>query len=64
MFCSSLSEVLRLSKTKIVASFTNWNINNIFTVTRKWFLFAHVTVLPLASLNENNEQGIMYPALW
>ena len=28
------------------------------------FLYAHVIVLPLVSLNENDEQGIMYPALW
>ena len=51
------------SKIKIVASFTIWNINNILTVTRE-IIYDHETVLPLVSLKENDEQEIMYPAVW
>ena len=29
----------------------------------KYFLYVHVIVLPSVSLNENDEEGIMYPAI-
>ena len=51
-----LSKILILPKKKIVASFTNKNINNMFVRKSQetWFLCALETDSPLVSLNEND----------